>query len=124
MKKFYYDNDLKNITEIGLDEAGRGSLLGPVFTAGVILNDTEVFPNAYIENAIIDKRCKIMENVVIGDGDDLTPNKEKPDILSSGINAIASRVTVPAGTIVKRNCRIFSTAKFDKKVIESGSTLR
>jgi len=97
---------------------------GATVINSVILNDTEVFPNAYIENAIIDKRCKIMENVVIGDGDDLTPNKEKPDILSSGINAIASRVTVPAGTIVKRNCRIFSTAKFDKKVIESGSTLR
>ena len=32
----YYE---KNKLEIGLDEAGRGSLLGPVFTAGVILYD-------------------------------------------------------------------------------------
>tara|TARA_B100001094_G_scaffold207070_1_gene200959 strand:+ start:2836 stop:3471 length:636 start_codon:yes stop_codon:yes gene_type:complete len=32
----YYE---KNKLEIGLDEAGRGCLLGPVFTAGVILND-------------------------------------------------------------------------------------
>ena len=36
MQQYYEENKL----EIGLDEAGRGSLLGPVFTAGVILNDT------------------------------------------------------------------------------------
>ena len=35
MQQYYKQNNL----EIGLDEAGRGSLLGPVFTAGVILND-------------------------------------------------------------------------------------
>lgn len=35
MQQYYIDNNL----EIGLDEAGRGSLLGPVFTAGVILYD-------------------------------------------------------------------------------------
>ena len=97
---------------------------GATVINSVILNDTEVMPNAYIENAIIDKKCKIMENVIIGDGTDYSPNKEKPEILSSGINAIASRVTVPAGTVIKRNCRIFRSAKFNKKVIESGSTLR
>ena len=35
MQQYYKQNNL----EIGLDEAGRGCLLGPVFTAGVILND-------------------------------------------------------------------------------------
>ena len=97
---------------------------GATVINSVILNDTEVMPNAYIENAIIDKRCTIEENVVIGDGKDFTPNKDKPELLTSGTNAIASGVTVPSGTIIKRNCRIFSTAKFDTKVIESGSTLK
>ena len=97
---------------------------GATIINSVILNDTEIFPNAYIENAIIDKRCKILENVIIGDGNDYTANKDKPELLSSGANAIASGVTVPAGTIIKRNCRIFSTAKFDSKVVESGSTLK
>lgn len=97
---------------------------GATVINSVILNDTEIMPNAYIENAIIDKRCKIMENVVIGDGNDYTANKERPELLSSGANAIASKVTVPAGTVIKRNCRIFSTATFDKKVVESGSTLK
>ncbi len=97
---------------------------GATVINSVILNDTEIMPNAYIENSIIDKRCKIMENVIIGDGKDNTPNKEHPELLSSGANAIASKVTVPAGTVIKRNCRIFSTAKFTEKIIESGSTLK
>ena len=97
---------------------------GATVINSVILNDTEVMPNAYIENAIIDKNCTIMENVVIGDGEDLTPNKDNPSLLSSGINAIGKGVTIPAGTIIKRNCRIFKTATFTKKIIESGSTLK
>ncbi|AIO19166.1 Glucose-1-phosphate adenylyltransferase [Candidatus Izimaplasma bacterium HR1] len=97
---------------------------GATVINSVILNDTEIMPNAYIENAIIDKRCTIEENVVIGEGKDYTPNIDKPELLVSGVNAIASGVTVPKGTIIKRNCRIFSTAKFETKVIESGSTLK
>ena len=37
MQQYYKQGEL----EIGLDEAGRGSLMGPVFTAGVILNDIQ-----------------------------------------------------------------------------------
>ena len=43
MNQYYKDNNL----EIGLDEAGRGCLLGPVFTAGVILNDIKSNPPPY-----------------------------------------------------------------------------
>lgn len=97
---------------------------GATVINSVILNDTEIFPGAYIENSIIDKRCKILENVVIGDGKDLTPNIDNPKLMSSGINAVAANVTIPEGTVITRNCRIFSSAKFDQKVITPGSTLR
>lgn len=97
---------------------------GATVINSVILNDTEIFPGAYIENAIIDKRCIIEENVVIGEGNDYTPNKEKPDVLSSGINAIATTVRVPKNTIITRNCRIFSTAQFTTQRIEPGTTLK
>ncbi len=83
-----------------------------------------MFPGAYIENAIIDKRSMIMENVIIGDSDDFTPNIDNPELLSSGINVIGSGVTIPKGTVIKRNCRIFSSAKFDGKIVKSGSTLK
>jgi len=97
---------------------------GATIINSVILNDTEVFPGAYIENSIIDKRCKIMENVVIGDGKVLTPNIEDPRLMSSGVNAVAANVTIPKGTVITRNCRIFSSAKFKDKVVTPGSTLR
>ncbi len=97
---------------------------GATVIDSVILNDTEIMPGAYIEKAIIDKRCKILEDVIIGDGDDMSPNIENPEVLFSGINVIGTGVTIPKGTIIKRNCRIFSSAKFDKKIIETGSTLK
>jgi len=43
MQQYYKQGNL----EIGLDEAGRGSLLGPVFTAGVILYDIKSNPPPY-----------------------------------------------------------------------------
>lgn len=97
---------------------------GATVLNSVILNDTEVFPGAYIENAIIDKHCKILDNVIIGDGTDYTPNIDNPDLLSSGINVIGTKVTIPKGTIIQRNCRIFTGAKFNNTIITSGSTLK
>ena len=89
----------------------------------VILNDTEVMPGAIIENAIIDKNVRVGYNARIGFGTDNTPNKEKPDLLYSGINVIAKGVHIPDHTIIERNCRITSKAKFTDKHIRSGSTL-
>ncbi len=97
---------------------------GATVINSVILNDTEILPGAYIENSIIDKRCVIGENVIIGDGEDYTANKDNPKLMSSGINAVAANVHVPANTVITRNCRIFSTAKFDTKKVEPGETLR
>ena len=90
----------------------------------VILNDTEIMPGAIVENAIIDKNVVIGENARIGYGDDYSANKERPEVLSSGLNVIAKGVHVPAGTIIERNCRIYSTAQIKDKRIPSGSTLK
>ncbi len=90
----------------------------------VILNDTEIMPGAIVENAIIDKNVVIGENARIGYGDDYTANKERPEVLSSGLNVIAKGVHVPAGTIIERNCRLYSTAKIEEKRIPSGTTLK
>jgi ribonuclease HII len=43
MKRFYKENDI----EIGIDEAGRGCLIGPVCVAGVILGDIDSNPPPY-----------------------------------------------------------------------------
>lgn len=103
-----------------------GVVIHPTATVinSVILNDVVVKDGAYIENAIIDKRCVIEEDVVIGHGDDNTPNKDNPKVLFSGINVLAANTTIPKGTIITRNCRIYPTAKSFGKVVEPGSTLK
>jgi ribonuclease HII len=43
MNQFYQENNL----EVGLDEAGRGCLLGPVCIGAVIMNDIKSYPPPY-----------------------------------------------------------------------------
>ncbi len=97
---------------------------GAVVRNSVILNDSEIMPGAVIDYAIIDKNVTVDFNAKIGYGDDYSANKEKPDLLSSGINVIGKGVHVPEDTIIERNCRIFSTATFSSKTIKTGTTLK
>ncbi|MFW5841954.1 MAG: glucose-1-phosphate adenylyltransferase family protein [Bacillota bacterium] len=89
----------------------------------VILNDSVIMEGAVIENCIIDKDVVVGKNAKIGVGDDYTPNKEKPHLLSSGINVIAKGIHIPEDTVIERNCRITPNAVFNKKTIKSGTTL-
>lgn len=92
----------------------------------VVFNDTIIKSGSVIEGAIIDKEVIINEDCKIGYGDDYTPNKDKPKILSSGLNVIGKKVEIPTGTVIERNCRIFSKVKpsqFNKKTLKSGSTV-
>ena len=99
---------------------------GSIVRDSVILNDVVIGKNCIIEKSIIDKNSVIGDNCVIGTGDDYTPNKERPDILNSGINVIGKRITIPQGMVVERNVRIFSSSK-GKTIVEnhikSGETL-
>ncbi|MFW5892796.1 MAG: glucose-1-phosphate adenylyltransferase family protein [Bacillota bacterium] len=97
---------------------------GATVKNSVILNDTEIMPGAVVENSIIDKNVLVDHNAIIGTGDDYTPNKERPDLLSSGINVVAKGVRIPEDTVITRNCRIHPTATFKKKRLESGETLK
>ena len=93
----------------------------------VILNDVEIKAGAIVENCIIDKHCVIEEGAMVGFGDDLTPNLERPDLLATGITVIGKSVRVPRNMVVGRNVRIFGSAKLDQigeKIIYSGSTIR
>ena len=67
------------------------------------------------------------DNSVIGPGKDLTPNKDNPKILSSGLNVIGKKIILPEGLVVERNVRIFSAQslkKLNTKHIKSGETIR
>ena len=93
----------------------------------VILNDVKIGKNCKIENAIIDKETVIGNNSVIGTGDDYTPNKDNPKVLSSGLNVIGKKLLLPEGLVVERNVRIFSSTnpkEITVKHIKSGETLK
>lgn len=93
----------------------------------VILNDVVIKANSKIERTIIDKETIIGANSVIGTGDDYTPNKDKPKILSSGINVIGKKLILPDNLIIERNVRIFSSTKkieIEASHIKSGETIK
>ncbi len=97
---------------------------GAVVKESVILNDTTVHEGARIERAIIDKNVVVGKNAVIGSGEDYTPNRERPDLLASGLNVIGKGIVVPEGTVLERNCRIFSSGSIKTERVGSGTTLR
>ncbi|MFO7819355.1 MAG: glucose-1-phosphate adenylyltransferase [Halanaerobacter sp.] len=99
---------------------------GAVVKDSIIFNDTTIRKNTVVDKAIIDKEVEIGENCEIGTGDDLTPNEEKPELLSNGLNVIAKRASIPANTTIARNCRVFSYVEkddFNTGTVPSGSTI-
>ena len=102
---------------------GKGSIV----KHSVILNDVVIGDNCKIEDTIIDKNTVIGDNSVIGTGNDMTPNKDNPKVLSSGLNVIGKKLILPAGLVVERNVRIFSSTdpkEIKVKHIPSGETLK
>ena len=113
----------------------RNSVLSPGVVVGkgstiknsVILNDVVIGENCHIEETIIDKETHIGSYSVIGTGDDRTPNKDNPKVLSSGINVIGKKLILPEGLIVERNVRIFSSInpkEIKDKHITTGETIK
>ncbi|RQD74179.1 MAG: glucose-1-phosphate adenylyltransferase [Halanaerobium sp. MSAO_Bac5] len=100
---------------------------GAVVKNSIIFNNSIIRSNSIIDKTIVDKEVEIKENCKIGYGDDHTANREKPDLLANGLNIIAKRATIPEGTTMGRNCRVFSYVGkngFDGKNISSGSTIK
>lgn len=100
---------------------------GSVIKDSVILNDVVIGKNCRIENTIIDKETVVGDYSVIGTGKDYQPNKDKPKILSCGINVIGKKLILPEGLVVERNVRIFSSPNVknvNEKHITSGETLK
>ncbi|RCW41357.1 MULTISPECIES: glucose-1-phosphate adenylyltransferase [unclassified Halanaerobium] len=99
---------------------------GAVVKNSIIFNDSTIRNGTVIDKTIIDKEVEVGADCRIGYGTDLTANIDKPDLLNSGLNVIAKRATIPEGTTIERNCRIFSYVNvedFDNKIIKSGSTV-
>ncbi len=94
-------------------------------TNSILLNDVEVKSGAIVDHCIIDKHTVIGENAMVGFGDDMTPNIERPDLLSNGITVLGKSISIPKNMVIGRNCRIFNSADLSKvkeNIIYSGTT--
>ncbi|MGQ9787267.1 MAG: glucose-1-phosphate adenylyltransferase subunit GlgD, partial [Anaerolineae bacterium] len=76
---------------------------GAMVRDSIIMNDTWVGPGVTIDRAIIDKEVYVSEDVVIGYGDDNTPNQELPNVLNTGLTVIGKGVHLPSGIRLGRN---------------------
>jgi ribonuclease HII len=56
MKEFYFDNSDKKIIEVGLDEAGRGPLIGRVYAAVVNWGKTDINENVMDSKKLSSKK--------------------------------------------------------------------
>ena len=76
----------------------------------IILTDAEIRPGAVVDRAILDKRVIVEEDAVVGDGDDLTPNRAYPSRLNTGLTVIGKGAVVPRGLKLGRNVVVFPGA--------------
>jgi glucose-1-phosphate adenylyltransferase len=92
----------------------------------IIFDDTTVGKGAIVDRSIVDKQVWISSGCYIGYGDDLTPNKEEPENLGSGITLVGKGTRMPGDVKIGRNCKIgcwVHDADFTSKVISSGESI-
>jgi len=100
---------------------------GAIIRDSVILSDSWIGTGAKIDRCIVDEHVRIGDEVLLGDGDDNTPNNSKPHQLNTGLTLVGTRSCIPAGTRVGRNVVIFprtgEAAFGSERVVMSGTTL-
>ncbi len=100
---------------------------GAVVRDSIVFDGCRIERGAVVERAILDKEIYVAEGCVVGGTDDYTPNKERPDLLSSGITIVGKRARLPAGVQIGRNCIIGPGVReddFPGLWIPSGETIR
>lgn len=99
---------------------------GAVVRDSIIMHSCVVKAGAVVDRSILDKEVVVGRDAVIGDGDDQTPNQERPDIVNTGITIIGKRVSVPPGLRVGRNVVIGPGVRdelADRHHLESGASV-
>ena len=58
---------------------------GAVVRDSIIFDDTRIDAGAIVNRSIVDKEVLVDKNAYVGYGDDMSPNRDRPDILDCGI---------------------------------------
>jgi glucose-1-phosphate adenylyltransferase len=99
---------------------------GAVVRESIVLFDTVIGAGSVVERAILDKEVVVGKNSRIGYGDDMTPNKQEPTRLDSGITLVGKRSRLPDNLTVGRNCKIGTDLlpqDFPTTTLASGETI-
>jgi glucose-1-phosphate adenylyltransferase len=90
--------------------------------------DSVIGEAAVLDRAIVDKEATIGPRAVVGEGNDLRPNRDEPERLYAGLTLVGKQASIPRGVRIGRNCRIdplVDAADFGRRRrIGSGETLR
>jgi glucose-1-phosphate adenylyltransferase len=100
---------------------------GAIIRDSIIFDDAHIEAGAIVERSIIDKEVVVGCDAVVGYGDDWSVNKERPDIVNSGVTIVGKRASIPEGLRLGRNCVIgpnIAVPGERGQYIQSGSTLR
>lgn len=100
---------------------------GAVVRDSIVFDGCRIERGAVVERAILDKEVYVAEGCVVGGSDDYTPNRERPDLLVSGITIVGKRARLPVGAQIGRNCIVSSGVReddFPHQWVPSGETVR
>ncbi len=99
---------------------------GAVVRESVIFQDSWIGPGAVVDKAIIDEDVIIGPGTQLGCGEDMTPNREMPDKLNTGITVVGTGAHIPGGLCIGRNVLISSERQekdFPEHEVPSGETI-
>lgn len=98
-----------------------------VVADSVVMHDCHIASGAQVLQSILDKNVRIGAKSTLGVGSAETPNREKPDHLSSGLIVVGKGSVVPGKVKVGKNAILYpdlQPADFDSRDIAPGATLR
>lgn len=100
---------------------------GAVVKGSIIMDNTVIDRNSFIDRAIIDKEVTIEPGCLVGFGDDYTANRASPKVLDSGLSIVGKKAILPSGFRIGRNCIIYDNVvaeDYPTSEIRSGETVK
>lgn len=100
---------------------------GAVVRDSVIQHGCVIHSGAVVDRCILDKEVTVGPGAVVGIGDPGVPNKERPDIVNTGITILGKRTVIPGNLRVGRNVVIGPGVSEELEgltELESGASIR
>jgi glucose-1-phosphate adenylyltransferase len=99
---------------------------GAIVRDSVVMNDTWIGPGAVLDRVIVDKGVVVGAGVRLGSGDDMSPNREQGDKMTTGVTVIGKGAHIPQGIVIGRNVLVNADRDeddFPQDEIKSGETI-